>query len=114
MTAIVSVTVDGNTLDEAEYEVDKATGLFFRVCGDWLCEKVVVAFTAGFETAPGSLKLAATKLATALAAESGRDPNLKRVDIPDVMEKEFWVAPTTDPLLSAEIQDLLAPYKQVW
>jgi len=114
VTAIASVTVDGDVIDSAEYEIDKASGLLSRVCGDWPCGKTVVAFTAGFSTAPGALKLAASKLATALYSETGRDPNLKRVDIPDVMEKEFWVAPTNDPLLSTEIQDLLAPYKQVW
>jgi hypothetical protein len=114
VSAIASVTVDDEALDAAEYEIDKASGLLFRICGDWPCGTVEVSFTAGFATAPGALKLAASKLTTALYAESGRDPNLKRVDIPDVMEKEFWVAPTNDPLLTTEIQDLLAPYKQVW
>lgn len=114
VTAIAAMTIDGSVIDGTRYEVDKATGLVFCAGANWTCAKITVEFSAGFPTPPGSLKLAASKLATALYAEAGRDPNLKRIDIPDVMEKEFWVAPSDDPLLSAEIQDLLAPFKQVW
>lgn len=114
VTAIASVTVNDGVLDEAEYEVDKATGLLSRTCGEWPVGKIIVVFTAGFSTAPAALKLAATKVTTALYAETGRDPSLKRIDIPGVEEKEFWVAPSDDPLLSTEVQDLLAPFKQVW
>jgi hypothetical protein len=71
-------------------------------------------YIAGFDEAPDDLKLAASKLAAALYSETARDPNLKRVDIPDVEEREYWVGPSDDPLLSAEISDLLAPYRQVY
>lgn len=114
VSEVASVTIAGETLDSGAYELDRPTGFLFPACGLWHGCRVSVAFTAGFTTVPASLKLAATKLATAFHAESGRDPNLKRIDIPDVMEKEFWVSPASDPLLSAEILDALAPYKQVW
>ncbi len=118
VTSITSVVENDEALDAAAYEVNPASGLFARLCDDretcWPCGKITVVYVAGLGTVPEDLKLAASKLATALKTEAGRDPSTKRVIIPDVREVEYWVAPSDDPLLSAEISDLLAPYKQYW
>jgi hypothetical protein len=118
VSAITSVTENGTVLDAADYEIRGGSGLLTRLSGDRLscfpCGKITVVYIAGFEAAPDDLKLAASKLAAALYSETARDPNLKRVDVVDVEEREYWVGPTDDPLLSTEIQDLLAPFKQVW
>lgn len=117
VSEVVSVSENGAPLDAANYEIRRASGIVNRLSGDALsrfsCAKITVVYKAGFEAAPDDLKLAASKLATALYSETARDPSLKRIDIPGVMEKEYWVAPSADPLLSAEISDLLAPYRQV-
>jgi hypothetical protein len=118
VSEITSVSENGTVLDAADYEIRRGSGILTRLSGDrfscFPCGKITVVYEAGFDEAPDDLKLAASKLAAALYSETARDPNLKRIDIPGVEEKEFWVAPSDDPLLSSEVQDLLAPFKQVW
>jgi hypothetical protein len=118
VTAIVSVSESGAIVDPADYEIRRNAGILARLSGDrfscFPAGKIIVVYKAGFEDVPEDLKLAASKLALALYSETSRDPNLKRVSIPDVEEREYWVGPADDPLLSAEIQDLLAPYKQLF
>ena len=118
VSEITSVSENGTALDAADYEIRRGSGILTRLSGDrfscFPCGKITVVYVAGFETAPDDLKLAASKLAAALYSETARDPNLKRIDIPDVEEREYWVGPSDDPLLSAEISDLLAPYRQVY
>jgi hypothetical protein len=115
---ITSVSENGTVLDAAGYEIRGGSGILTRLSGDrfscFPCGKITVVYEAGFETAPEDLKLAASKLAAALYSETARDPNLKRIDIPDVEMREYWVGPSDDPLLSAEISDLLSPYRQVY
>ncbi len=110
--SIASVTIDGDAVDAADYEVNGRN--LYALSDDerteWDSGKITVVYLAGFSTAPDDLKLAASKLVTATNAESGRDPSLKREDIPGVLEQEFWVAPSGDPFLSREIADLLSPY----
>lgn len=116
--AITSVTENGTVLDASDYEIGRSSGILTRLSGDrfscFPCGKITVVYVAGFEDAPDDLKLAASKLATALYSETARDPNLKRVDVYEVEAREYWVGPSDDPLLSAEITDLLAPYRQVY
>ncbi|MFU0504014.1 hypothetical protein ACLKMW_05450 [Pseudaminobacter sp. NGMCC 1.201702] len=118
VSEIISVDENGAALSASDYEVSRGSGVLTRISADrpvsWPSGKITVVYKAGYDTAPGDLKLAASKLATALYSETARDPNLKRIDIPDVEEREYWVAPSDDPLLSAEISDLLAPYRQVF
>lgn len=118
VTSITSVVEEGTTLSGTDYEVSKPTGLLYRLSGDrricWPCGKVAVVYVAGLSAAKPDLKMAASKLTTALYTETARDPSLKRIRVDDIVEREYWVAPSDDPLLSEEIDDLLTPYKQVW
>ena len=115
IVSIEMITVDGVALSDADYEVDQATGWLYRLQSDartdWCAAKVVVEYVAGWYTVPRDLKVAASKLVTALWSESTRDPNLKR-ERSEFGELEYWVPPTSDPLLSTEIQDLLRPYRE--
>lgn len=112
---IVSIVEDGVTLEATDYETDSAVGEVRRLCSDypawWAACKIVVSYRAGWAAVPEPLKLAAMKLVTLLNAESARDPNLKSVDIPGVIRKDFWVSPNDDPLVSSEIHDLLKDYR---
>lgn len=118
VSAVASVTEDGDSLVVADYEVDSASGLLYRLDSDkrvhWDPTKVVVTYTAGFAVVPPDLRRATMKMVTDMWSTAGRDPNLKRVRIEGVSEREFWVAPTTDPLVPAEVMDLLAPYRNHW
>lgn len=117
VTEIISVTQSGAVADPSAYEVVSARNLY-AVSGDdlsdWAAGRITVVYKAGYATAQGDLKMACMKLVTALNAERGRDPSLKREDIPGVLEREFWVAPSDDPFLSREIADLLTPYAEIW
>jgi hypothetical protein len=118
VSAITSVDENSTLLDATNYEIRRGSGILTRLSGDRLscfpCVKITVIYTAGFTTVPDDLKLAASKLAAALFSETARDPNLKRVDVVDIEEREYWVGPKDDPLLSEEISDLLAPYRQIY
>lgn len=114
VTAITSVVEDGVTLAATDYEIDAGSGLLLRLEDDrpamWSGEKITVVYVAGWATVPADLKLAASKVANEFYTVGTRDPNLKRVDVFEVVEREYWVSPKDDPLLSNEIQALLAPY----
>jgi len=113
--AVSSVVEDGVTLDADEYEIDAAAGILYRLSDDdrtcWPGCKIVVVYSAGWETVPDDLKLAAVKLAGVLWSEGERvDPNLKSISIPGVVDREYWVAPSSDTLIPQEVLDLLGPY----
>jgi hypothetical protein len=114
LVEIVSVVEDGVTLETADYEMNPSSGTLLRLCSDypawWAPCKITVAYRAGWATVPDNLRNAAMKLCTLLSAESGRDPNLKSIEIPGVVRKDYWVSPSDDPLISAEIHDLLGDF----
>lgn len=115
IVAVSQITEDGVSLDAAEYEIDAAAGLISRLHDDrpasWPASKIVVAYQAGWETVPDDLKLAASKLAAVLWSEGERvDPNLRSEEIPGVISRTWWVGPSDDPLVPAEVMDLLTPY----
>lgn len=112
LVAITSVVEDSDTLDTDEYEIDGYQ--LRRLDGDdnpsiWTASKVVVVYRAGWATVPDDLKLAAAKLAGLLWSEGSRiDPNLRRESIPGVIDREWWVGPADDPLIPAEVMQLLS------
>lgn len=117
VTSVTSVTIDGVAVDATGYEIVDGRNLY-RLSSDaltyWASGKITVVYVAGYAPAPYDLKMAATKLFTALNAEKARDPNLKKEEIPGVRTVEFWVSPSDDPLLSKEISDLISPYREMW
>lgn len=118
IVSVTSVVEDGETLASADYEIDAASGILLRLENDepaaWSWQKITVVYVAGWATVPDDLKLAASKLASEIYTVGTRDPNLKRVKVEGVDEREFWVAPSSDPLISAEVDALLAPYMNTW
>jgi hypothetical protein len=112
VTSILSVTIDGEVSDAADYELNGRNlyALSDDEITEWASGKITVVYEAGYETAPDDVKLAASKLVTATNAESTRDPSLKREDIPGLAELEYWVPPSSDSFLTQEVAELLAPY----
>jgi hypothetical protein len=116
VVSVTSIVEDGTTLDAEDYEIDAASGRILRLEDDepayWLRAKIVVVYTAGWQTVPDDLKLAASKLAQLFWADSLRsDPNLRSEEIPGVITRSWWVSQRPDPLLPEDIDELLAPYK---
>lgn len=114
VTSITSVVVDDLTLETTDYELDVASGLLYRLNDDyrtaWTGSKATVVFTCGWSVVPHDLKLAASKMVTDIYTTASRDPNLKRHRIEGVGEREYWVSPSSDPLVSQEVMELLMPY----
>lgn len=112
--SITSVTEDGNALTAADYELENGSGILRRLDGSdnpscWAAAKIVVVYAAGWATVSDDLKLAATKLAATFWAEGQKiDPSLKRESIPGVIEQEWWVGPSDDPLIPQEVMDILS------
>ena len=118
IVSVTSIVEDGETLTSADYEIDASSGILTRLEDDepacWSWSKIVVVYVAGWDTVPDDLKLAASKLASEIYTVGTRDPNLRKVEVHGVDTREFWIGPATDPLVSAEIDALLAPYMNVW
>lgn len=113
---VTSVTEDSVAVASTDYELDAATGLLRRLCSDYpsfwfACSKVVVTYRAGWATVPENLKAAAMRFANAVWAQASRgDPDLRSITIPDVITKEYWAGPADDPLMSRDMEELLADY----
>lgn len=114
VSAIASVTEDGTALAADDYEIDTVSGEIKRLSGGevtlWPIARVTVAYTAGWVEVPDDLRQAAMVAASHLWSDRGRDPNTKRERTEGEGEIEYWVAPASDPFLSQDIIDLLAPY----
>lgn len=121
VTAVTSVVVDATTYASTEYEISVQAGQLYRLSADnrveWDGEKITVVYTAGYATVPPALKMAAVKMVRMLWSENGPDagdPNLKRVRIEGVGEREYWVGGASDPLMSMEVQELLSRFREVY
>lgn len=115
VSAIGSISVDGVAVDVADFETDPSSAVIYRLSAGerscWPTGKIVVAYTAGFSTPPDAVKLAAAKMVQTLKSEGERSPGLKREEIPGVITREWWVPNSGDPMLPAEVAELLAPFR---
>lgn len=86
VTEIVSVTVDGEALDDIyDYEVDAASGLLYRLSSDdrvaWSGDKIVVVYSAGYAVTPGPVQQGIFELVKFHQAARTRDPALRSENI---------------------------------
>jgi len=121
VVSIAAIYENGSAtpLAGADYEVDKAAGLLFRLSGDrrtcWTAEKVVVAYEGGYAlpaSAPADLQKAARILVKGQWVARKRDPALRSEKVEDVGEKVYWVGniPGAGDAWPAEVEELLASY----
>lgn len=111
IVSIASVVENDVILDAADYLIQSRAGLIQRLCNDrvscWPCGKIVVTYTAGWATVPETLKEAASRYIKSLWSINDRDPLLKREVIPGTGEFEYWVEPTKDAAVPADVMDML-------
>lgn len=132
--SITSVVEDDVTLTSVtDFEFNSIAGLLARVNNDypwrWHYHKVVVTYTAGWETVPAALKMAAQALfkdqlsagaSSSIASASG---NLTEIEVPGVLRKRFDTRSSSSSSssdsgsdsaalasVSAQIRALLGPY----
>lgn len=99
------------TLTADLYELSGASGVLYRMCNGhgrrWHCARATVVYQAGWETVPDDLKFAAAKYIQAVYQQGSRDPLLRSVTVDGVGSRDFWVDPTRDTVVPAEVMDLL-------
>jgi hypothetical protein len=108
---------NATTLASSDYEFDVAAGLVWRLLSDrraeWPYGKVTVGYTAGYvlpASVPSSLEKGCLILVRTYYHDSKRDPAVRQVNIPGVMERSYWVGSPTDPALPKDVTDLLDPF----
>lgn len=106
---VTAVTEATSGLDTVDWDLDGQS--LFRFNGTarttWAIGEVEVTYSAGYEVVPYDLKYAAIKFMQAENSQGSRDPLLKRIVLPDVIEKEYWVDPTKDQIVPAEVLSIL-------
>lgn len=121
VVSITSVVEDGTTLTTDDWELDKQTGLLYRLDGDderqdWLRAKIVVVFVAGYEMLPDlpdDLERACIELVKAMWFALERDPRVKAIDTPGVLSEQFWIGGVGESgNIPPDIAKRLDPYKE--
>lgn len=113
--AVTAVTLNGEALDPAQYQVEAAAGLLVRASAGlsrrWEPRSLVtVEYTAGFDPLPADLKAATLKLIEADWTQRGKDPSLKSIGIGSINLTYF---PDAAAPGIASVADLLSPYRMV-
>lgn len=116
VTAITSVTEDGEAVVAADYELDAGPGFLMRLDEDkstvWPAGKITVVYSAGFATIPADLAGACIELVSLMQSSSSRDPMMKREEIPDVRTVDYWVGQVGDSgALPSKISEVLDFYR---
>lgn len=108
VVAITSVSEDGSALDASEYENDS---LLYKLSSaariDWPIGLKSIEYSAGYAIVPDDLKYAAIKFVQSEVVRGRRDPLLRRESVPGLGEYEYWVDPTKDAIVPAEVMDIL-------
>jgi hypothetical protein len=121
IASIGSVTENGVLLVvDQDFEVEAAGGRLLRLTRSghkirWHGNVIVVAYAAGWQTVPQTLKYAAEQLAVLYFNQAERgDPGVRLMNIPDVITERYSdQAPGTDPDIPGAILEILAPYMNV-
>lgn len=108
VVTITSVSEDGSSLDASEYEND---ALLYKLSStariDWPVGVKAIEYSAGYDIVPDDLKYAAIKFVQSEVVRGRRDPLLRRESVPGLAEFEYWVDPTKDAIVPAEVMDIL-------
>jgi hypothetical protein len=109
IASITTVTEAGTPLGTSDYQLDGAA--IYRLQAGrrmhWHHGPIAVSYVAGWADVPAGLKWAARKFVQAVLLDDGRDPMLKRKVTIGVSEYEWWVDPTKDSIVPAEVMDVL-------
>jgi hypothetical protein len=114
IVAVTSVTEDGTALTSADYEIFASKGALRRLTSAtatfWYAMTTVIVYDSGWDIVPSDLKFAAEQLARAYWFQNSRDPALRQISVPGVIEKQFWVGASGDPDIPQNVMDMLSPY----
>ncbi|HLL28577.1 MAG TPA: hypothetical protein VKT73_13115 [Xanthobacteraceae bacterium] len=118
---IESLTEDGITLEEdTDFSVDKETGILYRLTGgsvrDWWARDITVTYQGGYSlpgSSPPELARACTIFVRHMRASARRDPLVKSVNVPNVIQRDYWVGPVgQNAALPPEVDALLTEWRR--
>lgn len=119
VNSIASIVERGVALTASDYEVEKASGMVNRLnsVGDIICwapATLVVTYSAGFETVPEALKLAAIRVLREQWSTNDRDPLIRSETVEDVSRIDYWVggfgSQSVPSAISPAAAAMLAPF----
>jgi hypothetical protein len=111
---VLAVTEDTVPLDPTLWEAEVGTGSIYRLDTTamiyaWSAQVILLDYDAGYDVIPPDVQGAALEYLTSRWASRGRDPALRRENIPDVIQQD-WYTDATTPSMSSTVRDWLAPY----
>jgi hypothetical protein len=118
---ITSVTEDDIVLTAGvDYETDAQAGLLYRLSGTvripWYGQVLVVVYTGGYPAltdVPADLQGACLVLLQTRKSSQMRDPALRQINIPGVLEQQFQVTVGPTGGLPLEVDAVLQRYRDV-
>jgi hypothetical protein len=110
--SVSSLTHDGVTQDTTNLLIDASAGMieWYSGRGAFYGNTIAVQYVAGWDIVPDDLKLAATMLVQQYLAAQDQEPGLRSINVPEVIERQWWIGQPTDPDLPQNLMDMLAPY----
>lgn len=118
VVSAVIVIENGITLvDGIDYRVDAGNGNLVRLDADlyprpWCAWPISAQYDGGFAEIPDDVADAVIRMVTRRYSVKGRDPNLKQLSVPGVIEQSWWIGTGGDAgNLSPDIADVLENYR---
>ncbi len=121
LRSVTSVSVDGTSVDAADYEAQEETGYLYRLSGgervSWDCGKTVIVYEAGHRlpsqserTLPRDIERACISEVRSLWFGSQRNPHLRSEQTVGVKSVQYAVSADGDDGLCADARSLVAKY----
>jgi hypothetical protein len=113
IVSVLALTSDGVVVDMTNLEIDGAAGMAEWITGrgSFTGNRVAIQYVAGWQVVPEDLKQAAVELLQQYLDNSEQPSGLQLINIPNVVERRFWVGQPSDPDLPTSIMDKLWPYR---
>lgn len=114
-----SLVDDTDTLiDGTDFRSDLPKGLFYRLSPfigsvvDWPAVPVTLIYQAGFATVPADVEDAVIRMVRSRWFAKGRDPMVREINVPGVLEQQFWIPTGTDAgAMTPDVTDILDNYR---
>ncbi len=127
VVSIDSIVVDDVEIDPSLYRLDAELGLIYALYSNampsfwYFYKSIVVSYTGGYllpgqsnRNLPVGIEGAVVDMVQSFWLAKGRDPLLKRVDIPGLVSREWWVGSVGEAgELPPGIVTKLAPFRRV-
>jgi len=122
LISVTSITVNdpagAYTLTQGtDFAIDQAKSQLIRLDASsglprrWDPIQTVVIYTAGFATIPSDIDDACSRMTKKAYWQRGRDPSVMEQGTPQMGNVKYWVNPSPDGNLPADIADLLDNYR---